>query len=158
MCIRDRRVVSCCIRPVLWYYALDIYLHARRRPTPEVVAEAFIAAQQRPPIVLNNRLAVAYIAWLMLTSSYLYHLGGDRDAAEQMLWGHCKLSLYSFAVQKIFSIGLFVYLINSDAVMRGLHGFTLDEYSTVRVLQAGDVADAGNDARRAGAPLSLIHI
>ena len=148
------RVLCCCVRPLLWWRALKIYRHARLRPTPEVVAHAFIAAQDRPPIVLNNRLAVAYIVWLALTSSHLYHKGAaGRDSAEEMLWGHCKLSLYSFAIQKVFSIVLFVYLINSDAVMRGLHDITLEQHSAVHELKAGDVVEAGNDERRADAPL-----
>ena len=55
-------------------------------------------------------------------------------AREERLWYHCRLSLYSFAVQKVFSIVLFVYLINSDSVMRGLHDITLEQHSAVRTL------------------------
>ena len=104
--------------------------------------------RSRPPSRVSRKKV-----WLALTSSHLYHKGSaGRDDAEERLWYHCRLSLYSFAVQKVFSIVLFVYLINSDSVMRGLHDITLEQHSAVRTLKPGDVAEAGNDERRADAP------
>lgn len=96
------RVALCVVRPYLWAHVLRTYSAARRQPTPALVAQAFIAAQDEPRIRLNARLGVSFIGWLCCSSAYLIWRGfaaEGRTSAEEMLWTHIKLNFWSLLFQ-----------------------------------------------------------
>lgn len=96
------RVSLCVVRPYLWRHVLREYGAARRQPTPALVAQAFIAAQDERLVRLNARLGVCFICWLCGCSAYLAISGlraGGRSEAEEALWAHCKLNFWSLVIQ-----------------------------------------------------------
>jgi uncharacterized membrane protein len=96
------RISLCALRPYLWRHVLRVYAQARRQPTPALVAQAFIAAQDEPLVRLNARLGIGFIGWLCCLTAYLLVRGWSaegRTEAEEMLWSHCKLNFWSLFIQ-----------------------------------------------------------